>query len=329
MRQAKAPAPTRLGRRESTDAFGLELIRRSGSVTCANGPGPWSSDSILGPTCLAEWLFVCAWLDKWDLVESALSSQHPLVRKTAVQLLSECLLERYEAASARLRTDESAPVRRAVAAAEAWTRGRADRTPRAAVGTGGNSLITGAERRARPLRILLVGMSGVGKTAAAALLSERLQVPYLDQDAWIEKELGHPIAQPASSSWRAKLLDESELLLKSEEGVELFTKGSLVFAMGGLFVHSSAWRSALKAAFEYRVLLSAEPESMLKRIISAEPPHRLMDALPDNPRAEDLATIDRYRRPYYLDMATDQIATDQLTLNSVVDEVVTKLSHHA
>ncbi len=47
----------------------------------------------------------------------------------------------------------------------------------------------------RRKNIVLIGMTGCGKTTVGLALSYRLKMPFIDMDAWIEKTAGKPIPQ--------------------------------------------------------------------------------------------------------------------------------------
>jgi shikimate kinase len=87
------------------------------------------------------------------------------------------------------------------------------------------------------MRVILIGMKGCGKTTVGMLLAERLQVPFIDSDAEIERT--HQRERGEALSFRQIFNDYGEAYFRALEMRTLkrisgeFGRADFVFACGG------------------------------------------------------------------------------------------------
>lgn len=83
----------------------------------------------------------------------------------------------------------------------------------------------------RRKNIVLIGMTGCGKTTVGLALSYRLKMPFIDMDAWIEKADGRPIpqifAEDGEEGFRRLETKMAERMAK-ERGTIISTGGGIV-----------------------------------------------------------------------------------------------------
>ncbi len=79
--------------------------------------------------------------------------------------------------------------------------------------------------------VVLIGMTGAGKTTVGISLSYRLKMPFVDMDSWIEKKAGKSIpqifAEEGEEAFRA-LETEAARTLGEENGMIISTGGGAV-----------------------------------------------------------------------------------------------------
>lgn len=166
---------------------------------------------------------------------------------------------------------------------------------------------------ARPVAVV-VGPPGSGKSTVGALLAERLGVDYVDADAEIESTAGKAIS--------AIFTDDGEPTFRELE--ERVVADGLathrgVYALGGGAVLSASTRERL--AQHTVVFLNVGMAAGVQRVgLSAARP--LLAGV--NPRATFKALLDA-RLPLYREVATVEVATDDLTPDEVADAVLAEL----
>jgi adenylate kinase family enzyme len=67
----------------------------------------------------------------------------------------------------------------------------------------------------RPIRIVILGASGTGKTTLARALGERLQVPHFDSDDYVNLPTDPPYTHPRSPEERCRLVEQDLVPLRS------------------------------------------------------------------------------------------------------------------
>jgi shikimate kinase/3-dehydroquinate synthase len=168
----------------------------------------------------------------------------------------------------------------------------------------------------RPLRIILTGFSGTGKTVVARLVAARLGWQAVDTDDLIVERAGKPIpdifAQDGEEHFRR---------IEREALVEACHHSRIVIGIGG-GANVSGENRRILADGGFVVCLEARPETILQRLrpqLERDPGARPMLAGPDPlSRIRELKTL---RAPFYA-LADYTVHTDGLSPEQVADEVL-------
>lgn len=162
--------------------------------------------------------------------------------------------------------------------------------------------------------LVLVGVMGAGKTTIGGLVAARLGVPFADTDAIIEERAGKPIPEI--------FVDDGEAAFRElERAVVASALSSFdgVLALGGGAILDEGTRKLL--APQTVVFLTVELSDAIKRVgMGAGRP-----LLTLNPRAT-LKYLMEQRKPLYLEVATQTVATDGREPEQIADEIVGLLS---
>ncbi|HYP44664.1 MAG TPA: shikimate kinase [Propionibacteriaceae bacterium] len=153
--------------------------------------------------------------------------------------------------------------------------------------------------------LVLVGAPGSGKSTVGALLAERLQVPFVDVDAEIERRAGKPVSEIFA--------DDGEPVFRSaEEAVtaELLSRPG-VLSLGGGAVLSPATRTALQGHRVVWLQVSAANAARRVGLNEARP------LLLGNIRGT-LIRLLAERTPLYAEVATSTVNTDDAGPEDVV-----------
>ncbi|GJM32644.1 MAG: shikimate kinase [Saprospiraceae bacterium] len=117
------------------------------------------------------------------------------------------------------------------------------------------------------MRLFLLGFMGSGKTYTGKRLADRLNMPFIDLDDWIEKRQGRSISQLFSDYGEAAFRQMEKEALHS-----LIDYKRVVIACGGgtpCFFDNIIWMNQ----FGISIYLQASPELLYQRLIS-ETSHR-------------------------------------------------------
>ena len=171
--------------------------------------------------------------------------------------------------------------------------------------------------------IILLGFMGSGKSAVARSLSRRLNKPFLDLDAHIEREIGCSIAEFfAQHGEPAFRLIETRLL------TELLEKEAVISPGGGVaaqpqnqkILHEAAQNGALIA------YLRARPQTLAARIRLAPGKRPLIDGQGELDEAATRKRVEELlatRAPLYEKCANLIVETDDLSIFEVAKKIET------
>lgn len=175
------------------------------------------------------------------------------------------------------------------------------------------------ENRNRPVRIILVGFMGSGKTTVGKGLAKELGIPFLDTDDMIEKEEGRTISEIFAQDGQEYFRDAETALLTRLSGDQSI--GSFLLSCGGGIVLREENRTLLKET-GLVVLLSCSIDTYEKRLSG--------DTVRPNLRGEGtlrekISRLLSEREEYYRDAADVVIQNDFDTPLSEICESVKKI----
>jgi shikimate kinase len=176
---------------------------------------------------------------------------------------------------------------------------------------------TRSSEDARPASgpIVLVGLSGSGKTLVGGLLAARLGWGFLDLDAEIERLAGRSITEIFGAQGEPAFRDLERRVTTSTRAV-----GRTVISTGGGWMARPELRDAWPGAV--RVWLRVDPGTALSRLAKERSTRPLL-AGPD-PEAE-LGRLLAERLPAY-GLAEISVRTDALAPTAVVDAILVELA---
>ena len=160
------------------------------------------------------------------------------------------------------------------------------------------------------MKVVLVGFRGTGKTAVGRILADRLQVPFHDTDALIERRMGMRIPEIF------RRYGEVEFRILEREVIASLRDAKGVISTGGGAVSDPAnvadlrWHGTV-------VLLTAAPAVILDRIAGSDRP-----GLTDLSPAEEVQALLAARQEAYIGAADVCIDTGRYTPEEVADLVL-------
>jgi len=149
----------------------------------------------------------------------------------------------------------------------------------------------GQQEKGRRTRIALIGLRGAGKSTLGSVLSRDWDIPFIELDREIEKDMGMPLGEIFSlygqPGYRRIERRTLERVLKEQERA--------IFSVGGGVVSERETYDALLSHC-YTVWVKARPEEHMSRVM-AQGDFR---AMAENDQAmEDLRAILEAREPFY------------------------------
>ena len=160
------------------------------------------------------------------------------------------------------------------------------------------------------MKVVLVGFRGTGKTAVGRILADRLEVPFYDTDALIERRMGMRIPEIF------RRYGEVEFRILEREVIASLRDAKGVISTGGGAVSDPAnvadlrWHGTV-------VLLTAAPAVILDRIAGSDRP-----GLTDLSPAEEVQALLAARQEAYIGAADVCIDTGKYTPEEVADLVL-------
>ena len=163
--------------------------------------------------------------------------------------------------------------------------------------------------------ISLIGLPGGGKTSTGRQLARRLNQPFEDTDAVIERQLGESIRSFFEREGEARFRDVEEAVLR-----DLTLNFTGVLATGGGAVLRPANRSQLREHSTV-IYLTSTPESLMRRL-RFDVKRPLLQT--DDPLGR-LKELYEQRDPLYRETAHFQIATGRPPVSVLVTMILTQL----
>jgi shikimate kinase len=164
--------------------------------------------------------------------------------------------------------------------------------------------------------LYLCGYRGTGKTSVAAVLSQRLQMSWVDMDVEIEAHAGKTIREIFAEGGEPRFRDlESEVLEKWS------TAKPHIIALGGGAILRPANRATI-ARTGRCVWLTATPETILSRTQSDTTSGQRRPALTDRDPLDEIRTLLAARESSYRAAANAQFSTDSLDLDQIAVQIV-------
>jgi shikimate kinase len=163
--------------------------------------------------------------------------------------------------------------------------------------------------------IALVGMPGSGKSTVGRQLARRLNWPFVDADAEIERQLGGSIRSHFEQHGEASFRDMEQAVL-----AQLVTRERHVVATGGGAVLREANRQLLKSQADV-VYLRSTPEELIRRL--RHDTHRPLLQVRDPMRK--LRELFQERDPLYRDAARFIIETGRPSVKMLAGMILMQL----
>ncbi len=157
--------------------------------------------------------------------------------------------------------------------------------------------------------IVLIGLSGTGKSTAGALLARALGRPFIDTDQLIEQEAGRSIADIFREQGEPEFRR-----IEARAFAKAVNQTGVVVATGGGIVEHPANQALLPATCV--VWLTARPAALAERLAA----HSDRPLLQGDPTAALTAQAER-RTPRYAALADWIVATDHLTADQTAAEI--------
>lgn len=169
-------------------------------------------------------------------------------------------------------------------------------------------------------RLTLIGYRGTGKSTVAALLGDRLGVPWLDADAVLEARAGCPIAALIAGRGEAAFRD-----LESEVLRELLPGFGGVLATGGGVVLRPANRALLRESGRPVVWLTAPAEVIRARLAADPATATRRPALVGQDPLDEVAEACAVREPLYRETADMVFDTRQASPDGIAAAIIARL----
>ena len=163
--------------------------------------------------------------------------------------------------------------------------------------------------------IALIGFMGAGKTAVGEALAKKLNRKFIELDLLIEQEAEKSIPEIFQQDGEVAFRE-----LEIEVTKQIAKEKYLVIACGGGVVLNKINIDRLKKE-GIIVYLTASPRAILKRV-SEEGQRPLLEV--DNPTLT-IRELLRFRKPFYERAADITIDTTKLDIDSVVEQIISKL----
>lgn len=170
-----------------------------------------------------------------------------------------------------------------------------------------------------PLRIVLIGFMGAGKSTAGPILAERLGWRFIDADQYLQNRTGTTIADLFSSRGEAAFRQ-----MEAETFADLHEERDLVLALGGGAIESESTRSLLEQSRDTCVVFLNAPLHVLISRCDQQPDAAIRPVLRER---DALGERFRSRLPHYR-RAHITVDTEGLHPTKVVDRILCQLAEN-
>lgn len=161
--------------------------------------------------------------------------------------------------------------------------------------------------------IVLIGFMGCGKTTVGTTLAEKLQFSLLDTDAYIEKREHKTISQifdeDGEEYFRNVETDSLRELIRD-------TADTVISSGGGLPLREV--NANLLKELGTVIYLTAKPDTIYDRVKDSTTRPLLQV---EDPKQRIVELLE-YRRPLYESASHYKVATDDKTVDEIVDEII-------
>jgi shikimate kinase len=167
--------------------------------------------------------------------------------------------------------------------------------------------------------VALIGFMGVGKTAVGETLAKKLNKEFVELDSLIERKAGKSITEIFKQDGEIAFRE-----LEIEVTKEVAKSKNLVIACGGGLVLNKINIDRLRN--ESRIVyLTASPGIILRRT-SNDGEERPLLSTPD--RILKIRELFKFRKPFYERAADIKINTSRLDIDSVTEQIISKLKQN-
>ena len=162
--------------------------------------------------------------------------------------------------------------------------------------------------------IFLIGMMGSGKTTIANILSDKLNIPYVDTDKDLSSILSLSMEEIFTS-----LSEKKIRILESIYFVEHLKNQQHIYATGGGIILNQNNRDAMKQ-YGKTILLKASSNILLNRLINDRQNKRPF--FEENQNQKFLEDMWNHREKHYIKSADHIIETDNKQHQDIVKEIM-------
>lgn len=170
------------------------------------------------------------------------------------------------------------------------------------------------------MEIVLLGYMASGKSTIGKHISDKMNLNFIDLDAYIEKKENKSISDIFSS--------KGEIYFRKQEGIYLkeilSAKSNYVLALGGGTPCYGANLEHIKKSSAKSIYLKANIPFLVKRLENEKSKRPLIANLNNNDLIEYIGKHLFERAPFY-EQATFKVVIDHKTIDEVVKEITTQL----
>lgn len=169
------------------------------------------------------------------------------------------------------------------------------------------------------MNLFLIGYRGTGKSTVGRLISQRLDLPFVDSDDEIERRAGQSIAEIFASEGEAGFRDREAEIVR-----DLAAQDRTIVALGG----GSVLREVNQIAISQGrvVWLQADPVTIHRRVNSDQSTAERRPNLTIGGGFDEILQILEQREPIYKACADVIIDTEAKVPEQVADEVLKSIS---